>query len=67
MSPFSVAAVLSMAHVGAKSNTALEMASALHLTEFEVDQISKAMGKLCHELKVKHLLYKLNATTRSTH
>jgi len=51
VSPFSVAAVLSMAHEGARGRTAEQMKNVLHFSGFENNQISEAMGKLCLNIK----------------
>jgi len=51
VSPFSVAAILSMTHVGAEGNTAQQIRNTLHLKEHTVDQISRSVGKLCLDTK----------------
>lgn len=51
VSPFSVATVLSMAHVGAKGNTAAQLKSAMHLTGIEDEKINAVIGSLCRSLK----------------
>merc|ERR1712071_79918 len=51
VSPFSVAAVLSMAHAGAKGNTLTQLKSAMHLTEYDDKKISWAVGNLCRSIK----------------
>ena len=55
VSPFSVAVVLSMAHVGAKSNTATQIKTALNLPKLDNGEVGEAIGKLCQDLTVMHL------------
>jgi len=52
VSPFSVATVIAMAHVGARGDTAKQITNVLHLNEFEEDEASKAIGELCNNIKV---------------
>ena len=57
VSPFSVAAILSMTHVGAEGNTAQQIRNTLHLKEHTVDQISLSVGKLCLDTKVLYFFF----------
>lgn len=51
ISPFSVAAVLSMTHAGAKGNTGLQLENALHLTMFSHEKLWGVMGNLIRNVK----------------
>ena len=55
VSPFSVAVVLSMAHVGAKGNTATQIKTALNLPKLNNREVGEAIGKFCRDLTVMHL------------
>ena len=52
LSPFSVAAVLSMVHAGAKGNTAKQLKSGLHLTNLTDEKINGVIGNLVRSIKV---------------
>lgn len=52
ISPFSVAAVLSMAHVGAKGNTASQLKSSLNLNSISDEKIHGVLGNLVRNTKV---------------
>jgi len=52
ISPFSMATVLAMAHVGAKGNTAIQIKNALQLTNFPSEQIYATIGNLVRSIKV---------------
>lgn len=51
LSPFSVAAVLSMVHAGAKGNTAKQLKSGLHLTNLTDEKINGVIGNLVRSIK----------------
>jgi len=51
VSPFSIASVLSMAHIGAQGKTAVQMKTAMHLTDSDDEKISAVIGSLCRSLK----------------
>ena len=52
ISPFSVATVLTMAHAGAKGNTAIQLKNTLQLTYFPDEQIFATIGNLVRSVKV---------------
>ena len=52
ISPFSIAAVLSMAHVGSRGNTASQLKTVLHLTNYNDNKINGVIGNLCRSVKV---------------
>lgn len=54
ISPLSVATVLSMAGVGAKGNTSLQLKKALGLTNFDTEKISKILGSLVQSMIKVH-------------
>ena len=41
-----------MAHIGAQGNTAVQMKTAMHLTDSDDEKISAVVGSLCRSLKV---------------
>jgi len=51
VSPFSIATVLSMVHVGAKRNTAAQLKKVMHVTDIEDEKVSAVLGNLCQSLK----------------
>ena len=44
---------MAMVHVGARGDTANQIKNVLRLNEFEDDEISKAVGELCNNIKVR--------------
>lgn len=52
ISPFSVAAVLSLAGVGAKGNTLVQLKKSLGFSDFSDEKINSVMGYLIQSLKV---------------
>jgi len=52
ISPFSMATVLAMAHVGAKGNTAVQIKNALQLANFPNEQLYSTIGNLVRSVKV---------------
>jgi len=52
ISPFSVAAVLAMTHVGAKQSTASQLKDSLQLSQFPDEKIYEVFGNLINNLRV---------------
>jgi len=52
ISPFSVAAVLAMTHVGTKENTASQLKDSLQLSSFPDEIIYEVFGSLTNNLRV---------------
>ncbi len=52
ISPFSVAAVLAMTHVGAKGNTANQLKDSLQLSQFTDEKIYEIFGNLIKNFRV---------------
>jgi len=52
ISPFSVAALLSMAHAGAKGSTALQLKQALGLTKLPEEKSNSTIGDIIKSMKV---------------
>ena len=52
ISPFSVAAVLAMTHVGTKGNTASQLKDLLRFSQFSDEKIYEVFGYLTNNLRV---------------
>ena len=55
ISPFSVAAVIAMAYVGSKENTAQQIKSALRIADIDDNKFNMVVGQLVQTIKVTYI------------